>query len=104
MKKSASVLIGDAVGVGHFVVCNVVLLAGQFLPLFQTFGGKHPGLRFIYQHIDAMVYEYFKYSADARPEDVFYTLGVGELIILLSSVIYGFAAYVLLKAVIFILD
>ena len=91
------VLIGDAVGVGHFVVCNALVVVAQFLPFFQEFGGRYPGLNFIYRTIDAPVYQLLQSRIDAQLADSFYSLLWGELVVVLSSALYGVLAYLIVK-------
>ena len=96
---SKYVIAADAFGITHFIVANLVLILGETSTLFLSVGTKHPGVTFIFDYLDAPVYQMFKgFVANFRADPVFMFL-TAEFIIVASSLIYGLIAYFIFRAV-----
>lgn len=96
--KALSTALADAVGVGHFVVANAILILGEVTPLMSKWGSRHPGIEFIYSYLDVPMYHVFSVFADAKiASNEVFPYFAAELIILTSSVLYGAIAYLLAR-------
>jgi hypothetical protein len=96
-QKERYAYISDSIALGHFVVCNVILVLGAITHLFDFMHHAYPGLEFVYTYIDRPVYQFLKHL-DAIPSDPFFTYVVGEMVIAGSSFLYWVISYITLKA------
>lgn len=97
--RNRNLVVADAVGVAHFVVANLCVVLGQTTDIFSDLGGEYPGLFFVYRYFDAPVAAFFSGLAYGEGGDVFFTFLVGELIIVLSSILYGALGYAFTKLI-----
>ncbi|MCC6932154.1 MAG: hypothetical protein IT292_02720 [Deltaproteobacteria bacterium] len=114
-KKKYSIVL-DVIIIVHFVVANVVLAAG-FVPAFsenfiwlinnfqefgyewRTFATKYPGIMFVYYYIDYPIFIINPSWFMSKPGSFYYTLGMAEFLIMLSSLIYGYVAYFFVRLI-----
>lgn len=94
--EDKSKMVADGIGVAHFIVANIVVLLGQFTKLFDAVievYADNKGIYFLYYYLDRPAYYLFKGFAESAKEDVALSLLCAELIIIVSTVLYGFLAY-----------
>ena len=96
-KRSAAVTVGDSIGVAHFLVANLLILLGEITNLFNSYGGRLPGLEFVYRTFDWPVYMITRPFIHMSGADAAYPFFAGELVIVASSLVYGFLAYLLVS-------
>ena len=89
--------VGDAVGVAHFVVANLCILVGHLTNVFKGMSEQWGGIEFLYRYLDHPVYLAFRPIAFNFRNDVIYAIIVAELVIVVSSLLYGLAAYLLMR-------
>lgn len=89
-------------GVAHCIVANIIVILGYFKDVNNPLMVADPfdGLKFIYGYIDFPVYYFFRGLATRFSEQYLYTILLGEIVILLTSVLYGVIAYIFAKALI----
>ena len=91
-----SKMVADGIGVAHFIVANLCVLLGEFTELFNPLidvASPHKGLYFVYHYFDRPAYYLFRGLTEATQEDLIFTFLTGELIIVVSTVLYGFIAF-----------
>ncbi len=89
--------IGDAIGLAHCIVTNLLVIVGYYFDIVAQ-ADPFDGLKIIYAYIDAPVYWLLEDHAGGFWDNYLYTILMGEIVILLSSVLYGFIAYVFARA------
>ncbi len=92
--RKAAVAVADALGISHFIVANVIIALGEFTDLFSFMKTSHPGIDFVMQYLDALVYSLFGL---ANPSDPLMLFLSAELIVLTSSVLYGALCWAITK-------
>jgi hypothetical protein len=97
--RSFASLAVDAVGIAHFVIANAVVLLGESTSLLDRWGGnEHPGVYIVYRYLDAPVAGVLgMFTNTAVGGDNTYPFLVAELVIILSSMLYGGLAYLLMR-------
>ena len=112
-KKKYSVVL-DVIIVLHFIIANAVLIGG-FVPAlgdsyawlvnsFQEFGyewrnfaTKYPGVMFVYYYIDYPIFSIKPEVFMGKPWSLLYTVGIAEFLIMLSSLVYGYISYFIVR-------
>jgi len=89
LKKDIPRICADAVGIAHFIVANAILVTGQVTSSLDSFGAILPGLRFVYTYLDFPVYYLVQQWAPAITASLTNQILFGELVITLSSGLYG---------------
>lgn len=87
-----AIRLAEALAIAHFVVANIVCVLGEFTPLFNSFGSKHPGVFFVLNNIDGPVYAIFK-SRVLTTNDTLIFFMYTEMIIILSSAVFAGICY-----------
>lgn len=95
--KKKLILVADAIGIGHWVVSTIVVILGQVTNLFADYGAEYPGLDFIYKFIDRPIYGLIQGIEAEYRSDLVVTMIIGQIVIVASSVIYAFIAYLALR-------
>ncbi|MCC6221473.1 MAG: hypothetical protein IT291_09570 [Deltaproteobacteria bacterium] len=90
-------IIGDAIGIAHFVVANLIVLVGQLTSAFESISPQMGGLKFLYTYVDFPVYSMFSGMAERGRGEVFTALIAGEFIIVVSSILYGLIANIAVR-------
>lgn len=98
LHKTKQAIIADAVGLGHCIVANVMVVIGYFYD-FQLDPDKFDGLKFVYRYVDFPVFHVFYKFMGRLQYDDFYTIVLGEIVIIISSVLYGLVAFIIAKAI-----
>jgi len=95
-QRKTSAVFAEAVAVAHFLVANLVMLIGQYFPVFDFLESKNGGVKFVYHYIDFPLYTLLGSLTDnIGPRGTSAMFGC-ELIILASSAVYGVICYFLL--------
>ena len=89
----------DAVGVTHFIIANLLLIAGEFSKVLNVFvgGEKHPGISFITTILDRPVAHFLKVYFQKFGSDTLTIHLLAELVVVGASVLYGFGIYVVFR-------
>ena len=91
-------LIADSVGVGHLVMANVAIVLGEYTTIFKGLStAKYPGLDVVFRFFDAPVYLLLKSHIEYQSYSMLSTMLFGEAVIILSSILYGALAYLVVK-------
>jgi hypothetical protein len=92
--------VADACAIAHFFIANTILLVGEYTDLLKHLTpAPHPGFLLITKYLDAFVYPYFKdYVFQVIDTITFYS--VAQLIIIGSSILYGFIVYVFTRLIV----
>ena len=98
-ERKGILLVADAIGIAHFLVANVLIGLGEVTNLFSEFGARLSGMRFVLNTIDRPVFSFFHWAGVDKTSDIVYPLIVGEVVIIISSIIYALVAYIFLKLV-----
>ena len=88
----AAVKVGEALGLGHLLVTNAIVLIGEFTPTFLHYGAKHGGVEFVMLNIDSLVFSVLGGSMRSMNDALIYFLWV-ELILVVTSFLYACACY-----------
>jgi hypothetical protein len=96
-RYSKSAIAGDAVGITHFILANILLVVGEFTELLRVIDVKHAGIRFIYDYLDAPVYYFLEFYIGNTHADGIYMFLAVELVIVTASVVYTLITYAVLK-------
>lgn len=95
-QRKTSAVFAEAVAVAHFLVANLVMLLGQYFNVFDFLEGKNGGVKFVYHYIDLPLYTLLgSFTDNIGPRGTSVMFGC-ELIILVSSAVYGVICYILL--------
>ena len=98
--EDKSKMVADGIGVAHFIVANFVVLLGQFTSIFDALirvQADNKGIYFLYYYLDRPVYFLFRGFVESAREDWVLSLLCAQLIIVVSTVLYGFLAYFAIK-------
>lgn len=100
LKRSFPSRIADTVGISHFIVANLIILLGefwgQFRAVFHIGDTDLPGLKLVYMTICRPIHSVLEdLITDETITGWVVQLCLGEVIIGISSVIYGFLTFVL---------
>lgn len=94
-------LIADSVALVHFVFANFIFLVGQLTGVFAEVGGRYPGLKAVYLYLDRPVYTFLRGFADRGLQgEMLNALAKGQVVIIASSLVYGFLAWLLARIVV----
>ena len=99
---------GDAAAVAHLIVANLILIIGQLnekaLPEIAS-KYDEPGIAFVFHYIDKPVFLFLNHWCPwiGELKDSFYNFLSVQLVIVSSSVFYGFIVFAVLKLIYIIL-
>lgn len=99
-RKTTAGVVGDSVGFAHFLIANAVLIIGEFSTLFDSVAKVHGGMEFVYRYIDTPLYSLVRPFEKHFVGDPMFTFLFAELVIGLSSIIYGAVAYLMVRIVV----
>ncbi len=98
-QRSKHVIIADAVGLAHCIVANIVVIAGYFYDFFKVID-PFDGFKFVYIYFDQPVYFLFQgIITRVQNDQWFLPVLAGEVVIILSSLLYGVIAYLMARLV-----
>lgn len=89
----------DIVAVLHLMVANVIIALGEYTLIFSFLHEKNPGIKFVFRYLDAPVYNLLATMIEKWEIDFWSILLAAELVIVLSSLIYGISVYVLVRVI-----
>lgn len=101
-KPNPALVTADVVAISHFVVANIALFVGEFTDLMdKLFRVEHPGREFIFKYLDAPIYALLKGRFEWLNEnhDLFFNILATNLVIVASSIFYGFVVFVIVKVI-----
>ncbi|MCB0358346.1 MAG: hypothetical protein KDD44_01875 [Bdellovibrionales bacterium] len=91
--RSVASVVADSVGITHFIVANLLVVAGFFPEYFPGDFGRYPGLEFVYRFVDLPVYYVLQGVIKSNSSELIMVYLLGELVIVLSSILYWTLAY-----------
>lgn len=98
---SKSKMVADGVAVGHLLVANLCVILGSFSDVFKNYVQQpdtaNTGLNFVYIYFDYPVYVFFKLIIGTLGSDPILSYVLAEVVIVLSSVLYGFVAFFVMR-------
>ncbi|MCB0325325.1 MAG: hypothetical protein KDD69_17200 [Bdellovibrionales bacterium] len=98
-RYSRQAIAADAIALTHFVFANIALILGETTELLAAIDIQHGGIRFIYDYLDAPVYRLLQgFVGDVRADGIYMLIAV-ELVIIASSILYGFISYLILRLI-----
>lgn len=89
-------MVADAIGVAHFVIANLIVLLGYVSNAFNSVvpqEASNKGLYFIYLYLDRPVFLIFQGFVASTKDSPWLSFLAGELVIVVSTILYGFIAY-----------
>lgn len=109
MRKYSPIL--DGVAIGHFLLCNVIIILGPLTPLSEwvishfsemqslvvKFVKAYPEIYFVYAFIDRPILYLFPTVLIDKPHFTFITYLYAELAFMGGSVLYSAIVYFLMK-------
>lgn len=98
-RKTTAAVVGDSVGFAHFLIANAVLIIGEYSTYFNFVAKVHGGMEFVYRYIDTPVYTLLRPFEKHFVSDPMFTYIFAELVIGLSSILYGAIAFGMVKIV-----
>jgi hypothetical protein len=96
-KFTKPAIIADAIGVTHFIFANLLVVLGEVTGVFGKPWENFTGLRFLYTYVDAPVHTFMTPFMPEQFDDPVTAYLIAELIIILSSVLYGLIAYAICR-------
>ncbi len=94
---SRSAVAADAVGIAHLIIGTLLIIVGEFTPIFEKLSFEHGGVQFIFQYLDAPVYYLLRpFMPDAEGDSIYLWLS-GLAVITLSSMLYALVVYLMLR-------
>lgn len=99
-RYSIFVIIADSVAISHFIVCNLAFVMGEFTDVFAEMRAANPGLEFVYRYVDYPVFYVFRHLVDSSYGDMVLTVLIAQFVIVMSSVIYGIIAGLVIKTLV----
>ena len=94
---SRFVVAADALGVTHLIFGTLAIILGEFTDFFKALNSDHGGVQFVLRYLDRPVYAFMSPFIPAGGTDARYTIMVGLVVVLMSSIVYGAIAYLVLK-------
>lgn len=94
---AAGKAVADAIAIAHFLVANIIAIAGDFTDLFVFMKVPHGGIHFVMQYLDGPIYMAFG-PMFWDSGDVLNLWLSAEGVILLSSFLYWVTCYLAVRA------